>query len=301
MKLFMYFIFVALFSVPVVSQDLTREEAAVKKAIEDETENWKQKNYEKWLNCWTPSSFTRYSVGPDGLNFLDDWNEYTDRVARYMKNNPQPGGIIYNKENYSFVISQDLALVTFTENGNFQTRALKKINDDWKLFYYAGIASKRYRTLEHTSALQHFSGHWRLDPASFKVNPPWTFTEMNSYECDFYCDDAGSHMQGEWNFTNQYGSNSTNFNYLLSHDTAKNLSKVMGTHYRSGWTQLLTGEYSSDESIDLTLELYRIDDDQLHSKSDYTFTSEASIHVHEEYYDSEGNVTQTINYDLIKD
>jgi hypothetical protein len=124
---------------------------------------------------------------------------------------------------------------------------------------------------------------------------------MNSYEFDFYCDDAGSHMEGGWNFTNQNGNNSTKFNYLLAHDTAKNVSKIMGTHYRSGWTQLLTGEYSSDESNDLTLELYRIGDDHLHSKSEYSFTSDESIHVYEEYFDPDGNIIQTINYDLIKD
>ena len=129
------------------AKDLSKEEAAIKKAIEDETYYADQKNYNKFSDLWMHEPYVYWSVTNPNSHFeLEGWEALSKYFKKQFEKFPEPMQRKANKTDYKFRIIEKMAFVTFREDGNASTRVMEKQNGKWKLIRMGVVGSTAYYT-----------------------------------------------------------------------------------------------------------------------------------------------------------
>src|SRR6185436_9571216 len=132
-------LFFAVFAFGSLYAQSTKEQEAVRKIIELETQYYFEGNYDKWAGTWaheptyygifTSPSCNSETIGCD--NISEGLQPHMQTVplesADEVANN-------YKKYDYQYKINGNMASVTFREGkGNLLTKSLEKQNGEWKI------------------------------------------------------------------------------------------------------------------------------------------------------------------------
>ncbi|MEN9599398.1 MAG: hypothetical protein RL596_1717 [Bacteroidota bacterium] len=138
-----------------VAIDESQEKIAILKAIETETRNFYLKDHAAWSKSYVQSSKIHWvCVEPDVTLRANGWNDLSQFVATWMKENPEP----MNYEKAEFKISD--TAISISDNMAFVSMKGSNIQPDGKVRFTVGS-----RTL-------------------IKENGEWKFISMTSYPAD---------------------------------------------------------------------------------------------------------------------
>lgn len=122
------------------TETYTKEEKAILKVIESESEYFWGRNYDKWAALYVRAPYTVWtSASRDGVRRYNGWEEWSGQVKQLFENDPEPQpykGVVH-KYNYSFRIYGKGAWVSFEQMNDgtktLETRIMEKENGKWKI------------------------------------------------------------------------------------------------------------------------------------------------------------------------
>lgn len=183
---FILFALCTLFCTTAFAQDqLTAEETAIKKVIEDETKHFMARDYDQWATCYVQSpmallSWTSPSTYADSYHVAQGWKEISASTKAYFADNPATENLP-TKSDYQFKVADKMAFVTFTENKNpHQTRVLEKVDGKWKILRMEASASNNFKKFHQRYKLQNMIGDWEIDMATLKESDDSGWKLVNS-------------------------------------------------------------------------------------------------------------------------
>ncbi|SFF37737.1 hypothetical protein [Thermoflexibacter ruber] len=117
----------------------SQEEAAICKAIEEETLYRYSHQFDKWADCWVqkPTSFFCYTSM--NMSFqVYGWSAIYQDIKEYASKFSADDRVTFQNENYKFSIYKDVAWVTYTQKSkdgkqSLHQRILEKVNKQWKI------------------------------------------------------------------------------------------------------------------------------------------------------------------------
>jgi len=138
--------------------DIEKEKAAVIAVIEEETDAFIQKDYERWANTYLQDETNiRLSASISGYGHIVGWNKLSTGFKEYfdepLTEEPSMAG---EKTNYQVKIYDDVAWVMCdekfknTETGEYsnweavEARILEKVDSQWKIVFLAYIDTLSY-------------------------------------------------------------------------------------------------------------------------------------------------------------
>ena len=130
----------------------TDQTQAVMHIIEEETNAFWLKDYERWANCWVHAPYIRMTGwwARGGISVTEGWEALSANLKRVMEANPipNPTSAQVRRENINIRVSENMAWVTFDQYGadtgepdmdmpglSHETRVLEKHDGQWKLVY----------------------------------------------------------------------------------------------------------------------------------------------------------------------
>jgi hypothetical protein len=125
-------LFFAVFAFGSLYAQSTKEQDAVRKVIELETQYYFEGNYDKWAGTWAhePTDYAIFT-SPTGNSETIGWDNISAGVKPNMKNVPlesaEEVATNYKKYDYQYKINGNMASVTFREGkGNLLTKIPRK-------------------------------------------------------------------------------------------------------------------------------------------------------------------------------
>lgn len=118
--------------------DYDAEKAIITKLIDDETNYAASADSINWANSWANTDDAMFSI--TDANESQQYNGWQN-IKAVMKD-AKPFDLNLKRDNYNFIISQDVAFVTFDQQDNWggtevrktkETRTLKKMENQWKI------------------------------------------------------------------------------------------------------------------------------------------------------------------------
>lgn len=137
------------------TDDFSKKERAVIKVIEQETEGWWQRDYDKWSNTWARKDYILWSGTTQESHLqYDSWEELSAFVKESFAAYPNPDLGDITRKDWQIRIYKNAAWVRFVQDAysvTTETRMLEKVNGEWKLVYLGWINKSSYE--EETSAM----------------------------------------------------------------------------------------------------------------------------------------------------
>lgn len=138
--------------------DYQKEQASILQVIENESNAFWDKDYNKWAACWVHEPYIR-TMGwwkDGGITVVQGWDERSSRTKGYMDEFPERNPQNVRRENINIRILQDAAWVTFDQYGNDtgepvmdmpglsrETRFLEKHEGKWKIVYVGWLLQEK--------------------------------------------------------------------------------------------------------------------------------------------------------------
>lgn len=157
------------------SDDPKDDEAAITKLLNDETHFAAKGDSTNWASCWVNSDDASFTITTaDGTQSYSDYNSLAREIAQV-----NPFDLKLTRSNYDYVIGDEVAFVSFDQQDNWggidrktkETRALRKINGDWKIVH-ANIVD-----LSSTGNQQ--TGSFHMDINKIPKNPKTGFNNIS--------------------------------------------------------------------------------------------------------------------------
>jgi hypothetical protein len=150
------------------AQDYSKTEKAIISVIEDETHQINQNNYDGWAAHWIQNENSYLSVaGPDNHMEMLGWETISKWAKKTTENTPVREND-QKKSGYQFTLGEDMAYVTFMEDGNQSTRVLMKDGKDWKIIRVDVVISSAYRDKKWRENFEESVGTWKAVEGSVK-------------------------------------------------------------------------------------------------------------------------------------
>jgi len=135
-----------LFSWSCTKPDPDAEKTAIIQLLDDETKFAANADSTNWSRCWTNNDEVKIIIAT-----ADAVQQYVGFAAikKALFADPRPFDIKLKRENYYFVIDNDVAFVTFDQADNWggedgrktiESRTLRKVNNAWKIVNSSVIA-----------------------------------------------------------------------------------------------------------------------------------------------------------------
>ena len=243
------------------AQTMSKEEKAIKKVIENETHFWQQRDYDKYADTWVHESYIyRSYTAPRQNSELRGWNAISEWAKSIFESSPEQVIGEYNKTDYTFVVSEKMALVTFVENGNTSTRVLEKRGSEWKLVGLSVIGSQAYKALEQEANLKTFVGNWKAIPSTIKEAPGFPGEELVDVDISM------THSDGSLKrlITTHYKTSNDTFTVRVETAIAYDLNtqKTIAVNIENTpWgSTVTTGECMVNEDGSLSIKLHEVGD-----------------------------------------
>jgi len=135
--------------------DVEKEKEAIKAVIENETNSFKERNFEQQSKSFLQDeNLTILGVGKFNLFQFYGWENVSTMYKSYYNDEPDPVTNAYQYTNYKIKIYDKSALAVYDEieqdsegkflRKNISTRFLEKTNDGWKIVYLSWIEATPY-------------------------------------------------------------------------------------------------------------------------------------------------------------
>jgi hypothetical protein len=135
--LFLVFAFTA-----AIAQDkpLSKDEAAIREVIENESKYYWGRNYDKWQALYVHAPYVAWTAASKyGVTRHQGWDDWSKEVKTFFKSSPKPQeyeGVVY-KYNYHTRIYGNGAWVSFEQMNDgtktWETRIMEKQDGKWKI------------------------------------------------------------------------------------------------------------------------------------------------------------------------
>ena len=119
---------------------LSKEEATIKKVIENESKYFWARKLDKWKSTWVQEPYIVWTAATqDGVRQYKGWEAWLNQVEDFFKTSPEPMPYkkAVKKYDYKFRIYGNGAWVSFTQENEgtktIETRIMEKINGEWKI------------------------------------------------------------------------------------------------------------------------------------------------------------------------
>lgn len=141
-----------------------KDEDAIKRAIQKETDSYYAGNYDQWANTWAHEPYILWTTnsGEEGGHFkMMGWSVLNGNMKSAFEDRKTPWPIPkFVRENYVVRQNATMAFATFDQvqtnsdgsaRRSRESRVLEKQGNDWKLIYAAILAPKAEPDLPKTS------------------------------------------------------------------------------------------------------------------------------------------------------
>jgi hypothetical protein len=135
----------------------------VMRVIEEETDAFFAKDYERWARCWVQAPYVRRWMwfGQGGITVREGWDQQGPAMKRAMALNPMPNRSVLSvrRENVNIRVARQMAWVTFDQHGpktgdpfdvpglQNELRILEKHTGEWKIAFVCVLQ----RSLDYVS------------------------------------------------------------------------------------------------------------------------------------------------------
>lgn len=280
----------------------TKEEAAIKKVIEQETSTYFHKNYDGWAKTWAHDSADYVlRAGPNGYQQVIGWNaiaaEYKQDIQNLSVLSEEEIAPFLNKTGYHIYINGNMASVSFKEgnnNPNVETRTLVKQNGDWKILNFTILNNSSYAFQQTINSMKAFAGRWVLDGKA--TIEPSKGDELNSLKFDLKITPVGLEQLSDATFTHngKFYTPFTEVEYFIPDYNTNTISYLDIQRNASGQTFTLTGKVTSSQPNSFTVTVM-YPNKPTAIQSEYTVTmQDGKWHQIGKRFDRDGKLTATI-------
>ncbi len=238
----------------------SKDVAAIKKVIEEESNAYFHKNYDNWLKTWAHDpADVHLNIGPSGYGYLIGWSAI---AAEYKKEMQQMGTMseadiapLVHKTDYDIKVNGNMASASF-KNGkhhNAELRTLVKQNGQWEILSLTSINSAAYAMRTTINRMKTFTGKWVLDgKASMK---PSNGVELNSLQFDLEVTPNGLEQLSDATFSNKGHSFAppTEYEYFIPDYSTNTVSYMDIYKNPSGQTFTRIGQVTSNHPNSFTV------------------------------------------------
>ena len=283
-----------------VAQNYSKEELAIKKAIEKETELFYQGDYDGWSSMWEHSDPVYFGVYSSDFKMeFTNWEALSKSAKEHMTMMADNKVPLPKKKDYNFYINKNSALVTFREDGDLSSRLLIKDKGSWKMKQMTVSKEKHYANLECKKLLQKLCGNWHIDASSYKTDLDWevTLEELNGVisESEGVFNMKFEFLVQENGELARYCSEVKIGGGSLADDIPVLINNVGNNYYKAygGKCRIADGQLHMETFPILKPE--RID-----AKSIMRLEKDGSLYCEDKYYDKDGKPSGTMSYKLIR-
>ena len=302
-------LFFAVFAFGSLYAQNTKEQDAVRKVIELETQYYFEGNYDKWAGTWAhePTDYAIFT-SPTGNSETIGWDNISAGVKPNMKNVPlesaEEVATNYKKYDYQYKINGNMASVTFREGkGNLLTKSLEKQNGEWKITGMTLVNSTDFKFRDGYTALKSYVGKWKFVAGSYKTEPVQTGDKISAMLTNDY--DIHETMYGiEFTSTSSYTTAGKRSSNTATEDfiADNNRNEIKYFDFEKGATADVTtstGSASFGEGGKFTVKgMYADKPASVQFENIYTTNSDGSIHHEGRSYDKDGKLTFKWFFDL---
>lgn len=251
-----------LFLAPIFGQEkLSKEEAAIKKVIEDETDYFYAADFENWSNCYVHSSMTAFSwmspsANKDSFGMLQGWEDISKNIKAYMEMNGKRDNPS-KKSEYQFRVTGDMAFVTFNEDGNpMQSRVLEKVKGQWKILRMEASKGTTFEKFRQLYDLQRLAGDWEVDMSTHKEsdNGGWKLLQSEITYKDVPTGLKGYAKSKYRTSDGELRTEEAEMFFTMNMNTST-IGAFNSVHYpQSNWSRAFQAQGKMDENGKLTME-----------------------------------------------
>lgn len=295
---------VALLSANVSAQ--SKEEAAIKKAIEQETSTYFHKDYDGWANTWAHDSADYIlRASTTGYQQIHGWNaiaaEYKQDIKGLAVRSDAEIAPFLNKTDFHIYLNGNMATATFKEGDktpNTEARTLVKQNGAWKILNFTLIDNSSYAMRNTINNMKIFAGKWELDGKA--TMEPSNGAELNSLKFDLEITPYGLEQFSNFSISNNGRSFTppTDVEYFIPDYNTNTISYLVIRKNNAGQTFTQTGKVTSDHPDSFTvIMMYPNKPNAI--QNEYTVTmQDGKWHQVSKNFNSEGKQTGTSTVNL---
>lgn len=277
---------------------MTTEEKVIKQVIEDETQLFYQRDYDAWASKWAHSPSVYVSItGPETHISALGWEELSAQVKEEFSKNPDPIDRKPEKTDYNFMVKENMAFVTFKEDGDMSTRVLKKHDGVWKVLNVGVVQTGAYQAQKHMKALKGLTGVWELDPTSVELSDEkWSLTDA---KCKVKETSTGVKMYitSDWKRADGF-TGTWNDAIVVARDSESDKMGVMISTDGPYGTSVHTGEcYVKDDYI--AFKAYKLGTENL-MKQKLVRVDDNTLKMHYKFMNADGEVEWKMGFALVK-
>ncbi|MBK3515731.1 hypothetical protein [Carboxylicivirga marina] len=281
---------------PAIMAQLSKDEAAIKEVIENETKYFMQRDFDKWQSTWAQTPTIYWSVvGPNMHMEHTSWEALSAMVKENYKNNPEPIAKFPEKQDYKFQVGKSSALVTFKEGDDSGTRLLIKDGNTWKIMQMTVVKAAAFKKQSDMNLLSWALGTWNMDASQSSVDMPWA-DSVAKQSCHFIKTPTGFKIKSV--FTNNQNDGQWHMWEVkeLNIDQNKNFLPVFVKAGGGNWLDAAIGKATFKDG-QLHISYHVVDKpDWAARKEVYTFDNKGSITLEGTFFGEDGQKDNTYKY-----
>ncbi|WP_430817824.1 hypothetical protein [Carboxylicivirga sp. RSCT41] len=281
---------------PAIMAQMSKDEAEVKKVIDDETSYFMQRDYDGWQSTWAHQSPIYWAVAtPNQYMEQTSWESLSQMMKTMFSNNPEPIKEFASKTDFKFQMGKDLALVTFKEGDDSGTRVLIKDGKQWKIIQMTVVKKAEYEKVDNLGLLNWAVGTWNMDASLSSVDMPWA-DEVAKQSCHILKTPTGYKVKSL--FTNNQGDGQWHMWEVkeLNIDGMNNFLPVFVKAGGGNWLQAAIGKAVFKDG-QLHISYHVVDKPDREARNEvYTFDPKGSITLEGTFFGEDGEKDNTYKY-----
>jgi hypothetical protein len=283
--------------------DVGAEEAMIREVIEDETDAWIVRDYDKWAKTWLHEPYVyRETIWPEGFNYTEGWEDLSTQMKNTFKEDPNPLTSKWVKTDFKYNIIGEVAFVSFLENGEMSTRVLEKRDGNWKIMRLSLIYSRDYESLANLRKLEILAGDWLADNSTIKVTPAPGNRRLNTVVTTIAF--ANGTLKIDSDFTLKTSTNSFTYHeeqtLAYDYDQGRMTALAVGGWKGSHSSEVHVGDCELLPDGKLQVKQYRLGEPEKLSFEMTLSHKQAEDVLHVEYTEYLDETAQVTTYDLVR-
>lgn len=125
------------------TNNFTKTEQAIIKTIEQETDGFWERDFDKWASAWSQTDAVLWSgTTSEYHQEMNGWKELSDFVKKSFADYPSVNTTPVERMNWKFQVNKNMAWVRFHQDSDVITseiRILEKKGGKWKLVHVGWI------------------------------------------------------------------------------------------------------------------------------------------------------------------
>lgn len=281
---------------PAIMAQLSKDEAAIKQVIENETKYFMQRDFDGWQSTWaqTPTLYWLV-VAPNMHMEHTSWEALSAMVKEDYKNNPEPITKYPEKRDFKFQVSKNSALVTFKEGDDSGTRVLIKDGKAWKITQMTVVKTPAFKKRSDLNWLSWALGTWNMDASQSFVDMPWA-DSVAKQSCHFIKTSTGFKIKSV--FTNNHNDGQWQMWEVkeLNVDQHNNFLPVFIKAGGGNWLDAAIGKATFKDGK-LHISYHMVDKPAREARAEvYTFDNKGSITLEGTFFSEDGQKDNTYKY-----